>query len=38
MEGSSYIGISPTLDKNMVTLFVNTLNASYYEYVMGSSS
>ena len=28
----------PLLEKEMVTLFVNTLNAPYYEHVMGSSA
>ena len=27
----------PFLDKEMVTLFANTLKAPYYEHVMGSS-
>jgi hypothetical protein len=28
----------PLLDKEIVTLFVNTLKASYYEHVMGRST
>jgi len=28
----------PLLDKEMVTLFANTLKAPYYEHVMGSST
>jgi hypothetical protein len=38
IEKFSGTGATPLLDKEIVTLFANTLKASYYEHVMGRST